>query len=55
MEAELTAQTFEADAEKVLKAIESYTTALNSTTEPTSEFSTDPDFEFDDDDNFVSM
>jgi hypothetical protein len=55
MEAELTAQTFEADAEKVLTAIESYITALNSIGEPTSEFSTDPDFEFGDDDNFVSM
>lgn len=55
MEAELTAETFEADAEKVLQAIESYIAGLNATNEPTTEFSTDPHFEFGDDDNFVSM
>ncbi|MGI0106745.1 DUF6712 family protein [Salinimicrobium sp. WS361] len=54
MEAELTAQSFEGDAEKVLQAIESHIKALNTIDEPATEFTTDPNFEFDDDDNFVS-
>ncbi|WZL88319.1 DUF6712 family protein [Salinimicrobium sp. 3283s] len=54
MEAELTAQSFEADAEKVLQAIEIHIKALNTIDEPATEFTTDPNFEFDDDDNFVS-
>ena len=54
MEAELAAQSFEADAEKVLKQIEIEIKALNATETTTTEFTTDPNFGFDDDDNFVS-
>lgn len=53
MEAELTAQTFTADAEKVLRAIESHL-APPPTAEELEEGNILPGFDFDDCDNFIS-
>ena len=53
MEAELTAQSFTADAEKVLRAIESYV-APPPTPEELEEGNVHPGFDFDDCDNFIS-